>query len=361
MKKIILFFAVLLSMQFANAQISCVLNKPEIIDSLSECGVASTTAVIGDTLTVCIDSILYAESNGNLLDAVLPSFDSTLYTLIGGTGPSDNWIFIDSIAGGAAGGVFFDEDGNGIPNDDIGDDTCGDMFACGHFCFDFEVNNTTVDVDCPLEGIIVLGDTGTGGNPGGQIPLCDERDTVSTLPIDLHYFAGSAEEDFNLLVWVSNSEINNEGYFLQRSKDGIRFNTIEFIEGKGNSYEQTKYEVKDNSANELSYYRLIQKDFNGDLAYSDIIVLRRGVEIYFDELQVYPIPASDFISIDYNDERFTSYKLIDLHGKIHGSNAIDSESSFELIDIQHLASGYYFVQFFGDYFKSVPFVKQDRF
>ncbi len=332
-----------------------------VIDSLSECGTLSTDTMIGDTLTVCIDSILYSESNGNLLDGVLPSFDTSMYVLIGASGPDANWIFVDSISGGAIGGVFYDEDGNGIADDDIGDDSCGNLYACGHFCFDFELINTTLGTDCPLNGVIVLGDTSTGGNPIGQLPFCDEREITSTLPIELNYFAGSAEEDYNLIIWETISEINNEGYYLERSKDGIRFSTIDYIEGKGNSYERTKYESKDLKAKEVSYYRLKQKDFNGDFAYSEIIVLRRSEEIYFDELQLFPIPASNHISIDYNDELFTSYKILDLQGRTLISGNIDQENSFEVIDIHALTSGLYYIQFFGEYFKSVPLVKEERF
>lgn len=362
MKKLLFITVVFISGIQLHAQVDCVVNEPAIVDSLSECGDALQELTIGDTLTVCLDSILYAETNGNLLDAVIPLFDTLTFQIIDATGPDNNWVFVDSLDGSAVGGIFYDENGDLDPFNDPGDDSCFPE-ACGNFCFDFLILGPFVDLECPLQGIFVISDFSTGGNPGGLPPLCDERDTLfTTLPIDLYYFRGSAEEHHNELRWASLYEINNEGYFLQRSFDGERFENLAFIEGQGTSYDVNTYTTQDDNPFSLAYYRLKQVDLDGSYAYSNIIAIKReDKEIHWNEIQVYPNPGHDFITIDFNHERFERIRISDISGQILIDRALDTESAFELVDIQCLSNGLYIIQFFGEYYKTVPFTKQERF
>jgi|GEM_PF-1959046 len=55
------------------------------------------------------------------------------------------------------------------------------------------------------------------------------------LPISLTSFTASEKNNTAILKWTTSSELNNKGYNIQHSIDGISFTNIGFIFGKGNS------------------------------------------------------------------------------------------------------------------------------
>lgn len=95
------------------------------------------------------------------------------------------------------------------------------------------------------------------------------------LPIEIVSFNGYDRNNYNLINWVSATEINNDYYTLERSIDGISWDIISLINGSGNSSTPMYYEYKDYSykKNSYNYYRLKQTDFNGINEYFNIIVV----------------------------------------------------------------------------------------
>ena len=77
-------------------------------------------------------------------------------------------------------------------------------------------------------------------------------------------------------VWATALEIDNSGFEIERSEDGINFITIGWKDGNGNSTEPKYYGFDDKTASigTTYYYRLKQIDFDGDSEYSNIVSLR---------------------------------------------------------------------------------------
>lgn len=99
------------------------------------------------------------------------------------------------------------------------------------------------------------------------------------LPIELISFTGEPYGDFNLLKWVTATEINNDFFFIERSIDGMFFEEVGFINGSGNSMSLKNYNLLDKEPyNGVSYYRLTQVDFDGNYTVSNIISVFRGVD-----------------------------------------------------------------------------------
>lgn len=140
----------------------------------------------------------------------------------------------------------------------------------------------------------------------------------TALPVTFGSFTGKTFADFNQLEWTTFSELNNEGFNIERSHEGKTFNTIGFVQGKGNSTEVVRYSFKDENppSQLISYYRLRQIDFNGKEAYSRIIALKRGVGQ--DELKVFPSPFTDQLSIlfDSAQKHRLSISLYNLKGQL---------------------------------------------
>jgi len=94
----------------------------------------------------------------------------------------------------------------------------------------------------------------------------------NALPVELITFDAKAiDNEFISIDWQTATEINNNGFELQRSTDGIFFNKIAWIEGNGNSTNMNSYQFKDNAVSVGTYYyRLKQIDFDGQFEFSDI-------------------------------------------------------------------------------------------
>ncbi len=98
----------------------------------------------------------------------------------------------------------------------------------------------------------------------------------STLPIELLSFTGEANGETNILKWITATEINNDFFTIERSEDAINFIELGRVNGAGNSLSLKRYSMVDTKpyAN-ITYYKLIQTDFNGQFKPSEIIAVTR--------------------------------------------------------------------------------------
>ena len=121
---------------------------------------------------------------------------------------------------------------------------------------------------------------------------------VDPLPVALLAFNGKVTANGNLLTWQTASELNNKGFYIERSNNGLEWKEISFVEGYGTSHEMREYEFLDKNANYgLIYYRLRQVDYDGTHEMSHTISLESKDNIEL--LNIYPIPTSEKLTIDY--------------------------------------------------------------
>ena len=123
----------------------------------------------------------------------------------------------------------------------------------------------------------------------------------SVLPIELSTFTGKNEKAQNLLSWKTATETNNKGFDIETSKDGVHFQALEFVKGRGTTSETQNYTFTHRLAAKESgilYYRLKQMDFDGQFEYSKIIVVRS--EGKQNSIAVYPNPSNGLYTISQN-------------------------------------------------------------
>lgn len=121
------------------------------------------------------------------------------------------------------------------------------------------------------------------------------------LPVELIDFTAKAiDNKFISLRWSTATEINNEGFDIERSTDGINFEKIGHLSGNGNSNVINHYSYQDNNvAKGIYYYRLKQIDFDGVFEYSEI---RNASILGGDKLSVsffIPNPAENQSSLNF--------------------------------------------------------------
>lgn len=92
------------------------------------------------------------------------------------------------------------------------------------------------------------------------------------LPVELTYFTGQAENQKIVLKWKTASELNNNGFEIQRKDSKSDFRTIGFVQGGGTTSIPKEYFYSDyNLSSEKYFYKLKQIDFNGRYEYSNVI------------------------------------------------------------------------------------------
>ena len=140
----------------------------------------------------------------------------------------------------------------------------------------------------------------------------------SPLPVTLLNFNGELINDHAVLHWSTTDEINNKGFDVERSKDGVNFSKIGFVEAKGNSTSISYYSFTDiNFKKPVSYYRLKQIDIDGNFKYSRVIKINASNANTY-QLVIAPNPSSYQTTISFSlpQPEKVSLKVFDLSGRL---------------------------------------------
>lgn len=129
-------------------------------------------------------------------------------------------------------------------------------------------------------------------------------DEGSALPIRLTDFEAKQNLKQVQLNWITDSEINNDFFTIERSSDGKAFFEIHRKKGAGNSSTRFYYSSFDERPlSGTSYYRLKQTDFDGKYTYSNIESVYFDESLNIDGLKVYPNPTKgNDVNIELSSE-----------------------------------------------------------
>ncbi len=118
------------------------------------------------------------------------------------------------------------------------------------------------------------------------------------LPIELMFFEVECMNGTVKILWTTATEINNDYFTIERSKDAINFENVAILKGAGNSNNLMNYAFSDTvSLDGISYYRLKQTDYDGNYEYSSIVSVNCTVE-KTERIKVYPNPISNELTIE---------------------------------------------------------------
>lgn len=133
-----------------------------------------------------------------------------------------------------------------------------------------------------------------------------------SLPVNLLDFTASLNNNEVMVEWSTASEINNNYFKVERSIDGINFYEIDRVDGVGNSNENNYYTSIDETPNKgLSYYRLIQVDYDGNFEIHTVVAVTNNAKQNFNEyVKVYPNPVNNTHDIHLEIEGYESEKIL---------------------------------------------------
>jgi len=150
----------------------------------------------------------------------------------------------------------------------------------------------------PFVGAGLVTIPGTYTNIFAKCLLIMDYDAV---PVEFTSFTGSVVKDGVLLNWTTATELNNQGFEIERSIINQGWEKIGYVPGFGTTTEPKAYSFLDGDVTTGTYnYRLKQIDFDGTIAYSDEIeVVVDLTPDNFELSQNYPNPFNPSTTIQF--------------------------------------------------------------
>lgn len=155
-----------------------------------------------------------------------------------------------------------------------------------------------------------------GGNGGGA------------LPIELLDFKAQANGQQVDLTWSTGTERDNDYFTIEKTTDGINYETVAQVAGAGSSTSRKDYAFTDYAPSTgTSYYRLKQTDYNGATELFEVIaveIAKTGIVS-----NVFPNPATDSrVSVSVaKTGSMVQVNLYNLFGQLVSTQTIDAVST----------------------------------
>ena len=275
-------------------------NFPIMAGCMSGGCVGNTIVVAGPYNGVASNAIYEGEINAG---------DPTMITWTTSTGTLPDAVY--RVAGGATGGMVFFTGGQmtaGLSSQAVGYNPVTDVVTV-------YPNKPT-----PLGNVanFVPGNNMLyfmGGYDGTYNLTCEGME-FTVVPVELTSFTASASDGVVTLNWSTASEINNQGFQIERSSNGV-FESVGYVQGFGTSTEYHNYSYVDKNVTAGTYtYRLKQMDYDGTYSYytSTEVDVIGAQEFALD--QNYPNPFNPSTTINYRipEESFVTLKVYDVLG-----------------------------------------------
>ena len=251
--------------------------------------------------------------------------------------------------------------------------------ACEYWTLDRTTGTSNVSVtlgwnssDCPIDAYVTdptslvvarwngsawvsHGNGGTTGNAAAGTVISSAAVTSfspfalgsttsnNPLPVELTSFACNKVSNGTVqLTWITASESNSDYFSIEKSSDGLSFESIGKKDASENSNTAVKYTFVDTEPNVgKAYYRLKQIDLDGQSEYSDLCFVNSEVEEY--KLKIYPNPAGNTVYISLGTEESPSVSVLNNWGDEVPVTMYDGDNG-KVLDTTGLPDGLYIVE-----------------
>lgn len=136
--------------------------------------------------------------------------------------------------------------------------------------------------------------------------------TNNGLPVKLVYLkATPIDNEYIQVSWLTAVEIDNKGFEVYRSKNGVDFKNIGWVAGNGSTTEPKAYafDDKDVAANTTYYYKLRQVDFDGKSEETNIVSARISNGDLFSVSDFIPNPTNNSSRLIVNTSMPTTVQV----------------------------------------------------
>ncbi|MGG9964243.1 T9SS type A sorting domain-containing protein [Ferruginibacter sp. SUN106] len=162
------------------------------------------------------------------------------------------------------------------------------------------------------------------------------------LSVKLVSFNATLSGNRSVLDWVTESELNNDHFDVERSEDGIHFTTIGTVKGNGTSATIHNYKFTDDllSGAAIVYYRLKVVDNNNKSSYSKIVLIRQNGIFSASAITVYPNPFVTDVKVFIKSTKTVTalFRVMAANGAEVVSKKVTVESGNNIIVLNDMAS-----------------------
>ena len=169
----------------------------------------------------------------------------------------------------------------------------------------------------------------------------------SPLPIELISFDARLNQNRQVdVTWTTATEINNDYFTVERSRDGNHFESIGTVDGAGNSTGVLTYLFTDpDPYTGVSYYRLKQTDFNNSFTRTEMVSVTITDDPGF-QISLFPNPVVDQLTITAaGDLQGAVIHIVNSLGQqvLQTASGSMEENNRMVIQTSGLAPGVYFL------------------
>jgi len=204
---------------------------------------------------------------------------------------------------------------------------------------------TTTDL-YELQNTSTLVHTGTFSTAGvcGDLASCSYPYAI--LPVVFENFSVATGNNRSVAVsWEVSQQVNNSGYYVEQSTDGINWSKLGFVANNVNNGISSFYSFNDaNPVSGKNYYRICQVDLDGKESYSEIKSVNIDESAAGNMISLWPNPAKDVIKIK-NDFNGAVARIYSQSGAV--MSEIRLQAGVNSINISNLSFGAYIVNVKG--------------
>ncbi|MDH3649512.1 MAG: T9SS type A sorting domain-containing protein, partial [Saprospiraceae bacterium] len=202
--------------------------------------------------------------------------------------------------------------------------------------------DSDVDPATGMSSLIVISE--------GEVNIAVDAGLTSlrVLPVELSYFDGRSEDCINTLRWATSFELDNEGFVVERSADGVDFTTIGQLSSKGNTSVGFEYFFTDRDPYLESFYRLQQRDADGTFSISQIIKINQQCHGVIQYVEIFPNPVKDkfTLSYDLSENEDVDFRIYNHLGQVleQWKSRKSPGLHRDEIDLSNMPNGLYWIQ-----------------
>jgi hypothetical protein len=167
----------------------------------------------------------------------------------------------------------------------------------------------------------------------------------ATLPISLTSFTAISVDQNILLNWETASEQDNDYFEVLRSTDGKKFSLVGKVNGAGNSTSVKNYSLVDeNPFSGVSYYKLVQHDFDGKTSESNVISV--DSKIPASQLSVFAASSEVKVTLSSPNKTNGKFQLFDISGRKLYETVVEINKGYNAISLPStLQNGIHFLRY----------------
>ena len=138
--------------------------------------------------------------------------------------------------------------------------------------------------------------------------------SCNALPVNWLYFNGKSIQKNVLLQWGTTNEINNDFFTIDKSKDGITFETLATVNANATVQAQNNYYYTDQQPYTSGFYRIAQTDKTGKINYFKTIQIKQNKQ----DVKALHFVQENYIYLQTSGESVAnaSIHLYNIEGKI---------------------------------------------